>query len=47
MKNEAAVTDNTGGTLTVDTATLTGSFETNSVVYPEASRQFLDVIKFD
>ena len=33
--------------MTVDTATLTGSFETNSVVYPEASRQFLDVIKYD
>ena len=47
LKNEAAVTDNTGGTLTVDTATLNGTFETNSVVYPEASRQFLDVIKYD
>ncbi len=47
LKNEAAVTDNTGGTLTVDTATLTGSFEVNSVVYPESSRQFLDVIKYD
>ena len=47
LKNEAAVTDNTGGTLTVDTATLTGSFEVNSVVYPESSREFLDVIKYD
>ena len=47
LKNEAAVTDNTGGTLTVDTATLLGSFEVNSVVYPESSRQFLDVIKYD
>ena len=47
LQNEAAVTDNTGGTLTVDTATLNGSFEVNSVVYPESSRQYLDVIKYD
>ena len=47
LKNEAAVTDNTGGTLTVDTASLLGSFEVNSVVYPESSREYLDVIKYD
>ena len=46
LKNEAAVLDNTGGTLTVDTETLLGSFELNSVVYPESSRQYLDVIKY-
>ena len=43
--NNAAVTDNTGGTLTVDTASLTGTFETTAVVYPQTSRKFLDVKK--
>ena len=43
---EAAVTDNTGGKLTVDTESLLGSFETTSVVYPSASRQYLEVSKY-
>ena len=46
-KNDAAVTDNTGGTLTVDTETLSGSFETTSVVYPSSSREYLEVVKYD
>jgi len=46
IKTEASVTSNTGGKLTVDTETLLGTFETTSVVYPESSRQYLDVTKF-
>lgn len=46
IKTEAAVTSNVGGKLTVDTESLLGTFETNSVVYPATSRQYLDVIKF-
>ena len=46
LRREAATLDNTGGTLTVDTATLTGTFETTAVVYPESSRQYLDVVKY-
>jgi hypothetical protein len=46
LKIEAAVTSNVGGTLTVDTEGLTGQFETTSVVYPETSREYLEVSKF-
>ena len=46
IRTEAAATDNTGGTLTVDTETLVGTFEKNSVVYPESSREYLEVSKF-
>ena len=35
LKAQAAVTDNTGGKLTVDTETLIGTFETSAVIYPE------------
>ena len=47
FNNKAAVTSNTGGTLSVDTASLAGTFEVNSVVYPQTSRKFIDVKKFD
>ena len=43
--NSAAVLDNTGGKLTVDTASLLGSLETTSVVYPNSSKIYLDVKK--
>ena len=43
---EAAVLSNTGGKLTVDTASLTGDFEVTSVVYPETSSEFLEVSRF-
>ena len=46
LKTEAAVTSNAGGTLTVDTETLVGTFEKTSVIYPESSRQYLDVSKY-
>ena len=46
LKTQAAVTSNVGGTLTVDTETLLGSFEKTAVVYPESSRQYLDVSKY-
>ena len=46
LKVQAAVTSNVGGTLTVDTETLEGQFETTSVVYPETSREYLEVSKF-
>ena len=39
--------DNTGGKLTVDTASLLGSLETTSVVYPNSSKIYLDVKKFN
>ncbi|AOV60911.1 virion structural protein [Synechococcus phage S-CAM22] len=45
--NSAAVLDNTGGRLTVDTASLLGSLETTSVVYPSSSREYLEVKKYD
>ena len=44
--NQAAVTNNTGGKLTVDTETLIGSLEVNSVLYPESSREYLEVTKY-
>jgi|SaaInlV_120m_DNA_3_1039746.scaffolds.fasta_scaffold00199_3 hypothetical protein len=44
--NQAAVTNNTGGKLTVDTETLLGSLEVNSVLYPESSREYLEVSKY-
>ena len=46
IKSEAAITDNTGGKLTVDTESLVGTFESTTVVYPESSRSYLDVVKF-
>ena len=46
IKAEAAVLQNTGGKLTVDTETLNGVFETTSVIYAENSEQYLDVSKF-
>ena len=46
LKAEASITNNTGGTLTVDTEGLLGSFETTTVVYPSASRQYLEVSKY-
>ena len=45
--NQAAVTNNTGGKLTVDTETLLGSLEVNSVLYPESSREYLEVSKYN
>jgi hypothetical protein len=45
-KVQAATLSNTGGTLTVDTETLIGTFEETSVVYPESSRQYLDVSQY-
>ena len=46
LKAEASITNNTGGTLTVDTEGLLGSFETTTVVYPSASRQYIEVSKY-
>jgi len=46
LKAEAAITDNTGGKLTVDTESLLGTFEKTAVVYPSASRQFISVSKY-
>ena len=46
IKTDAAVLTNTGGTLTVDTETLNGTFEATCVVYPESSRQYIEVSKF-
>ena len=46
FKTQAAITDNTGGSLTVDTASLIGTFELNSVVYPTSSRRYFDVVKY-
>ena len=46
LKSEASITDNTGGTLTVDTESLIGNFETTSVVYPDSSKQYIEVSQF-
>ena len=43
IKTEASVTSNSGGLLTVDTESLVGTFEKNSVVYPASSRKYIDV----
>ena len=45
LKNEASVIDNSGGTLTVDTESLIGTFEKNSVVYPASSKKYIEVSK--
>ena len=44
--NIAAVLDNTGGKLTVDTQSLIGSLETTSVVFPNSSEIYIDVKKY-
>ena len=46
IKATAAVISNTGGRLTVDTETLEGSFETTSIVYPEESVEYIDVLQY-
>ena len=46
LKNEASVTDNAGGTLTVDTESLLGTFEKTSVVYPASSEKYIDVTRY-
>jgi len=46
IRCEGAVLSNTGGKLTVDTDSLTGSFETKSVVFPQTSRIYLDLIQY-
>ena len=45
IKNEGAVIANTGGKLTIDTESIVGAFEENSIVYPENTRIYLDVQK--
>ena len=47
IKNESAVLDNTGGKLTVDTNTLLGTFEKNSVVYSSNTELYLEVQKYN
>ena len=46
IKIESAVLTNTDGKLVVDTDSLTGLFEVNSVIYPSTSRLYVDVIKY-
>ncbi|AIX17954.1 structural protein [Synechococcus phage ACG-2014b] len=46
-KNEAAVLDNRGGKLTVDTATLNGTFDKNSVVYSSSTELYIDVQQYE
>ena len=47
IKIQAAVLTNTGGKLVVDTDSLEGLFEVNSVIYPSTSRFYADVIKYE
>ena len=47
LKAQAAVTDNSGGKLTVDTETLIGTFETTATIFPEQSKLFLDVARYE
>ncbi|AIX20959.1 structural protein [Synechococcus phage ACG-2014d] len=44
ISNKGAVIDNTGGRLTLDTESLEGTFEDTSIIYPDQTRIFLDVI---
>ena len=44
IKNSGAVINNLGGKLTIDTESIQGSFETTSVVYPDATRISLDIV---
>lgn len=46
IRSEAAVTSNLGGKLTVDTESLIGPFETTSVVYPQTSRIYVDLVQY-
>ena len=43
--NNAAVIDNTGGKLTIDTDTIQGSFEETSVIYADESEFFINAYK--
>ena len=43
--NSAAVIDNTGGKLTIDTESITGSFEKTSVVYADESQYYINAYK--
>ena len=47
IRNESAVLDNTGGKLTVDTPSLLGTFEINSVVYSSSTDLYLEVQRYD
>ena len=47
LKSQAAVLDNSGGKLTVDTESLIGNFETSAVIYPEQSKLFMDVARYE
>ena len=44
IENSGAVTNNSGGKLTIDTESIEGSFEETSVIYPFQTRVFLDMI---
>ncbi len=44
IENSGAVTNNLGGKLTIDTESISGSFEDTSVIYPFQTRVFLDMI---
>ena len=47
LRNEAAVLDNSGGKLTVDTDTLLGTFDKNSVVYSSSTELYIEVQKYE
>ncbi len=47
IDNSAAVLNNTGGTLVVDTESISGAFDLNAVIYPADSREYLTVSKYD
>ena len=47
IRTEAAVLDNSGGKLTVDTETLVGTFEKTSVVYAGTTEMYLEVQRYD
>ena len=43
----AAILDNSGGSLTVDTETLVGTFEKTATLFPDNSELYFDVVKYD
>ena len=47
LVQSGAVLRNTGGRLTIDTETFTGTFETTATLFPSASEIFTEVVKYD
>ena len=47
LQVQGAVLNNSGGKLTIDTESFSGSFEPTSTLFPSASEIFVEVVKYD